>query len=111
MFYRKCFTGNSREDKLWFDSELMDLYLKRAHEEELIEQLEYLRSHPFPASELMPFAEKIVFLHGKNDAVIPASEGRDLFLNMPRSSFKEVNDTGHCGFFHPEFKEAMEQYA
>jgi len=107
-FYKKCFEGQSFSEKEWFEDNLLDAYLKKTDLDLLISQLDFLQNNPFPIEELRSHENKLVFVHGRNDAIVSCQNASSLARNFTKASFALIDKTGHVPFLHSRFKEIME---
>ncbi|MCK4851741.1 MAG: alpha/beta hydrolase [Candidatus Omnitrophica bacterium] len=103
-FFRRCFRGHKAGDIHWFNTRLLDPYLKHADPGELTGQLDFLHQNPLPVDELKRHGHKMTFVAGAEDAVIPPEETLALKRIFPKARFVKLKNTGHASFLDPGFK-------
>jgi len=103
-FYRRCLRGHDAGEKAWYNSCLADFYLRNMDSGVLSEQLDHLSRNPLPVNELKRHEDKIIFVHGTEDAVVPVEETHSLRQKFSKNCFTDMENTGHLSFLHPGFK-------
>ncbi|MFQ5952017.1 MAG: alpha/beta fold hydrolase [Candidatus Omnitrophota bacterium] len=109
-FYRKCFSGQDTSDKEWFNTKLLDTYIKEIDKDLLNSQLDFLKYNYLPVVALKEHLKKLIFIHGDKDAVIPLGETNILQKYLPGARFVTIKNTGHVPFLCSEFKAILEKY-
>ncbi|MGB2630545.1 MAG: alpha/beta hydrolase [Candidatus Omnitrophota bacterium] len=109
-FYRKCFSGQTDDERKWFTSKILDKYLKEMDTEMLNSQLDFLKFNYLPIISLKTHSKKLIFVHGDKDAVIPIIEVDKIRKYLPGAYYVTIKDTGHVPFLNPEFKNILEKY-
>jgi pimeloyl-ACP methyl ester carboxylesterase len=104
MFYRRCLNGHEENEKNWFNNNLKARYIDNFKRDVLIRHLDYFIDNPFPAEALAPFWEKIVFVAGDNDKVVPLERIYDFIEFFPETCFWTIKGAGHLCFMNERFK-------
>ncbi len=107
-FYKRSLTGSAEEDKDWFNRELKSSYLENMTVGKLVSHLSFLKDNPLPVDKLTESAEKLIFVHGKNDSIIDISEMMALKKKLGDAEFYTINNAGHVPFFSAEFGDIIE---
>lgn len=106
-FYKKCLSGQSTFDMIWFNTYLKKYYVKYLQVNDLIEHLEYLSSWSLPVDALYKNKEKILFVYGNNDAIVSSKDYNGLKSIFGASSFLEIEDQGHMPFLSNSLKDMI----
>jgi pimeloyl-ACP methyl ester carboxylesterase len=107
LFYRKCLRGQTRPEAEWFNSCLKESLIVNSDTNLLLEQLDHLSGNSFPKDAIAAAGFDIAFVHGKNDAIIPASAGRRLAKECANAPFIVIDAAGHMPFLGRDFQEVL----
>ncbi len=103
-FYRECLKGHRPDEQKALNRELVNEYINMADAEDLIGKLEYLKSNPINISGLKKYEDKITFLYGDKDEIVPLEESLKLRKHFSDECFCEVVNTGHMTFLCPALR-------
>ena len=107
LFFRMCLAGHNEDTRKRFQENLFEGYLGSLDPGKLMKELDYLLAKPFPAGALLPHADRITFIHGTKDAIIPMKDTMPLRGKFPGRCFIDVDSTGHMAFLDPAFEEMI----
>ena len=106
-FYRKCLSGSKKEEINWFTPELLNEYLQNANMDKLISDLKYLKDNPLPIPDLKKHIQRVLFIHGEKDRIVPIKKVIDI-SNIFDPFFKIVSNAGHLAFLPAGFSDMIE---
>lgn len=103
-FYLECFSPLDKEGLSWFKKNLLKDYLDKMQIENLVESLNYLLSARIDPLSLAKI-KRIRIFHGRDDAIAPFLEAKEIKSHLPDAKFSGFNNLGHILFLNPKFKE------
>ncbi|MBF0252894.1 MAG: alpha/beta fold hydrolase [Candidatus Omnitrophica bacterium] len=103
-FYRECLKGHTDDEKQSLSRELIDEYIAKSNEDDLVSKLEYLKNNPLNIEKLKEHEHKITFLYGDKDQVVLLEDSLKLRTHFSDDCFCEVVNTGHLTFLCPALK-------
>jgi len=104
-FYEELFSRSEEENRGWFKTRLLKMYLNKMNTESLLEGLDYLLRTELECKGLIK--SDVSFIHGDADNIAPIEEAKAVAELLPRAKFFAINGARHLPFLGKEFKVKM----
>jgi len=105
-FFQQCFSRSEQAEFLDFKQNLMPDFIKEISTEELCWGLDYLTKQEINLKTLSAIP-KIRIFHGRQDAIAPINEARQIAVGLPQVDFQEIKSSGHLTFLNPGFRKVF----
>lgn len=102
-FYADCFFSSHNDGWDWFKNNLMQDYLDKIPERELLYGLSYLSQANIKPRQLS-LIPKVRIFHGEQDKISPLEDVFKIKSLLPGMDFIILKQAGHIVFLNPEFK-------
>ncbi|MBF0215692.1 MAG: alpha/beta hydrolase [Candidatus Omnitrophica bacterium] len=106
-FFKKCANEMPVGFVIEHEKQLFSEYAAYGDKDELVSQLDYLKNGSFPEAKLRKYQDKLVFIFGERDGIVPSvmsERAREMF---PNSLVLVSKGFGHMCFLDPGIKQVI----